>query len=136
MNTLAIVQDIFAAFGRGDVPAILAHLSPDIEWDTEQVGAAAELPWLRPRRGLTEVAGFFTDLAENVEFLRFEPRAFYLAADGSVADVFHMEARVRRTGRMVVDAADMHLWTFDASGKIVRFRHVVDTLQHVQAWRG
>jgi ketosteroid isomerase-like protein len=136
MNTLEIVQDIFAAFGRGDVPAVLAHLSPEIEWDLEQSGAAAELPWLRPRRGLEEVAGFFTDFAEHVEMLRFEPRAFYVTAEGDVADVFFMEGRVRRTGRTVVDAADMHLWTFDASGKVVRFRHVVDTWQHVQAWRG
>lgn len=136
MNTLEIVQRIYAAFAQGDVPTILGHLHPDIEWDIDQTGAAAEVPWLRPRRGLAEVQGFFGDLMENVEFLRFEPVAFFVAADGSVADRFALEARVRRTGRRIVDSADMHLWQFDAQGKVVSLRHVVDTQQHVAAWRG
>ncbi|MCK6573988.1 nuclear transport factor 2 family protein [Myxococcota bacterium] len=133
---LETIQTLYAAFGRGDVDAIMALLSPAIEWDVEQVGAAAELPWLRPRRGLDEVRGFFGDLAANVDLQRFEPRGLFAGLDGAVMGVFYMEGVVRRTGRRVVDSADTHLWEFDTEGRVARMRHIVDTLQHVRAWQG
>lgn len=36
-TNLEIVRDIYDAFGRGDIPAVLAVLAPDIEW-TEAKG--------------------------------------------------------------------------------------------------
>ena len=135
-NTLTTIQTLYAAFGRGDVDAVMALIAPEIEWDTEQVGAAAELPWLRPRRGLDEVRAFFGDLAANVDLQRFELRNVFAATDGSVVAVFHMEGVVRRTGRRVIDTADTHHWQFDAAGRIVKMRHIVDTWQHVRAWQG
>ena len=31
---------------------------------------------------------------------------------------------------------EMHLWTFDESGRVVRFRHYLDTAKHIAAARG
>lgn len=31
---------------------------------------------------------------------------------------------------------ELHLWTFDAAGKVVRMRHYVDTAKHIRAARG
>jgi ketosteroid isomerase-like protein len=135
-ETLATLQTLYAAFGRGDVDTVMGLLGPEIEWDTEQVGAAAELPWLRPRRGLEEVRGFFGDLAAHLDLQRFEPRGMFVAPDGAAVAVFHMEGVVRRTGRRVVDTADTHYWQFDADGRVVKMRHIVDTWQHVRAWQG
>jgi hypothetical protein len=42
---------------------------------------------------------------------------------------------VRATGRAITDLA-IHLWTFDDHGVVVRFRHCVDTHQHVLAVTG
>jgi len=28
---------------------------------------------------------------------------------------------------------EMHLWTFDANGKVIRLRHYTDTAKHIQA---
>ena len=33
MSNLQTVQDIYAAFGRGDIPAILDELADDVRWD-------------------------------------------------------------------------------------------------------
>jgi ketosteroid isomerase-like protein len=45
MSTLiSTVQSMYAAFGRGDVPGILAHLSPDVSWEFEAPG---ETSWWR-----------------------------------------------------------------------------------------
>jgi len=42
--------------------------------------------------------------------------------------------RTAATGRAIRDLGT-HLWTFDESGRVARFRHVADTHQHV-AFRG
>jgi uncharacterized protein len=28
---------------------------------------------------------------------------------------------------------EMHLWTFDATGKVIRLRHYTDTAKHIRA---
>jgi len=125
------VQAIYGAFGRGDVPAILAALRDDVEWEHDSVDHG--LPWLRPRRGREAVGGFFADLGA-LAIERFEPRGFLASAD-QVAVVIAVDLVVKATGRRVRDL-EMHLWAFAPDGKVARFRHVVDTHQHVAAFRG
>ena len=31
---------------------------------------------------------------------------------------------------------ELHLWTFDAAGRVTRFRHYCDTAKHIRADRG
>ncbi|MCB0183431.1 MAG: hypothetical protein KDE31_04165 [Caldilineaceae bacterium] len=45
MRNLETVQAIYAAFGRGDVEAVLAHCVAAPEW--EYGGTSTNLPWLR-----------------------------------------------------------------------------------------
>ncbi|MFC4943177.1 nuclear transport factor 2 family protein [Pseudonocardia sp. GCM10023141] len=56
------VADIYAAFGRGDVPAILDTLSEDVAWETwpDNFAQRAQVPHLLPRRGPAQAAEFFT----------------------------------------------------------------------------
>ena len=51
------VQDVYAAFGRGDVEAILAVLTDDVDWASEPESSIA--PWHGVRRGKAEVPSFF-----------------------------------------------------------------------------
>jgi ketosteroid isomerase-like protein len=50
---LETVQSIYQAFGRGDVPAILSRLSPDVQWEQwpDNTAQRAGVPWLRAVRG-------------------------------------------------------------------------------------
>lgn len=123
------VQAIYAAFGRGDVDSILACFAPDIEWEHDWCDC--DVPWMKPRRGLPEVARYFAEL-EALEIERFEPLNF-LSGGNQVAVPARFDAKVRATGRSIHDI-EMHLWTFDEAGKVCRFRHFGDTRQHHEAW--
>jgi len=126
MNNVKTVQDIYSAFGRGDVTSILERLSLGVTW--EYGASSSVLPWLLPRRGREAVRGFFESL-EELELLRFEPTRF-LQTDGIVVVLFDFEATVKATGRRIVEEDEVHIWHFDAEGQVVRFRHRLDTHQH------
>src|SRR5213596_1852310 len=72
-----LLHEMYEAFGRGDIPAILDRLDENVEWDTQYDSPAA--PWLEPRRGRQNIAGFFEALAP-LQFTKFEPHT--MAADG------------------------------------------------------
>lgn len=127
MSNVETVQAIYEAFGRGDVPAILAHLADDIVWDHDS--PAFGLPWYQPRTGAAEVPGFFGDLMGNVVLTTFEPRNFLVGGD-QVAVVVRYAMEVKASGRALAEDTEVHLWTFGADGKVVRFGHVVD--KHAQ----
>lgn len=45
MSNLGTIQEIYAAFGRGDVEAVMAHCVAAPEW--KYGGTSTDLPWLR-----------------------------------------------------------------------------------------
>jgi uncharacterized protein len=130
MQNAKTVESIYAAFGRGDIAGILGALREDVEWDHDAVDHG--IPWLTPRQGRAQVAAFFETL-RALDFRRFEPKRI-LADDTMAAAVIDVEIAVLATGRVISDL-ELHLWTFDAQGKVARFRHVVDTHQHWLAAR-
>lgn len=123
-----VVQDIYAAFGRGDVPFILQRLSSEVEWDYGH--AESGIPWLTPRRGPDGAAAFFEALA-GFQIQKFDVRAV-MAQGPLVLCLIDLDGVVQRTGRRVRDPGEVHIWHFDDQGKVSRFRHAADTLQH---WR-
>ena len=125
------VQRAYAAFGRGDVPGVLDVLSDDVEW--EYGWGSEPLKWYVPRRGKAAVPGFFEAIAD-FEFERFEPMGFLEGGD-MVAVPIDLRLRVKATGLIIRDI-EMHLWTFDADGRVSRFRHIVDTRQFAEASAG
>lgn len=125
MSLADTVQQIYAAFGRGDVPAILEHLAEDVEWETADNSAG--LPWLEPRRGRTEVPAFFATLGA-LEFHKFEPSTLLESGDTVVA-LIDLDVEVKATGRRVVEE-EVHIWRFGDDGRVRRFDHKVDTYRH------
>ena len=131
MSNLQTMRAIYEAFGRGDVPAILEHISEDVDWEYAYRAAPNPVPWLQPRRGRAGAAAFFESLGA-LEFHRFEATAF-LEGDGVVVVLVDLEATVRQTGRRIVETDEAHIWHFGPDGKVVRMRHGADTHQQVQA---
>jgi ketosteroid isomerase-like protein len=64
---------MYAAFGRGDIPAILSQLAETIEWEYGMSNAG--VPWLQPRRGRAEVPRFFESL-NAFDLQKFQPKTF------------------------------------------------------------
>jgi ketosteroid isomerase-like protein len=79
-----VVQNAYAAFGRGDVQSILDSLDDGIVWKGVY-GAGPHVPTAGERRGKAQVAEFFKQVAQNVNFSRFEPKEFIATGDKVVA---------------------------------------------------
>jgi len=126
------VLEMYAAFGRGDVPSILERLAPDVEWEYD--ASPTQVPWLQPRRGRAGAAEFFESLGD-FEFHRFEIRMI-LEEGMTVVALLDNEATVRKTGIRVQELEEVHIWHFGDDGLVTRFRHRIDTLKHLRAWQG
>ena len=64
-DNIDIIRGAYAAFGRGDLDAILDALADDIDWaaDTSSDGA----PWYGIRMGRDAVGEFFEDIGKAIE---------------------------------------------------------------------
>ena len=130
MNHLATVQAMYEAFGRGDVPAILERLAENVEWETTDPCGGHGIPWLAPRRGRQAVVGFFESL-QRLEFLSFTPTQL-IGGGNTVIALIDLEARVRGGSLVVKEVDEVHIWRFDAAGRVASFRHRVDTKRHAE----
>jgi ketosteroid isomerase-like protein len=126
VSNIDTVKQMYEAFGRGDIPAILDKLDENVEWDTDYTSPAA--PWLEPRRGKENIPGFFEAVA-TIGITKFEPHTF--GADGNkVVAVIDIEAD--RQGKHYVIPNEGHLWVFNDQGKVTKYQHMTDTALH---WR-
>jgi uncharacterized protein len=134
MSNIKTVQAIYEAFGRGDLDGILERLAVDVRWEEHPTGNTAQdqdVPYMRQRTGREAVAGFFHDIAEDFQLVSFAPHTF-LEGDGHVAVVIDVEIKVTSTGRHLRDE-EIHLWAFDADGRITAYRHFLDTAKAIEA---
>lgn len=129
MTNSSTIQEVYAAFGRGDIPAILSHLSDDVDWDYGSENG--KIPWLSHGRGHAGAAAFFSSL-QALEFHQFQPKVI-LEGPGVVVSLIDAEFTVKATGKRIKEEDEVHIWYFDEAGKIIKFRHRVDTLQHYLA---
>jgi uncharacterized protein len=67
-----------AAFGRGDIEALLALLDENVEWITP---GPSDLLTAGRRRGRQQVAEFFQAVDRLFEIQRFEPQTFVSEGD-------------------------------------------------------
>jgi ketosteroid isomerase-like protein len=123
------VQDAYAAFGRGDIPALLTLLTDDVEWAIP--GPPDVLPYAGTFRGREEVERFFTLLARAVEYEQFEARDFVAGGDGVVA-LGYEKGRARPTGRSFEGHWAMVFVV--RAGRIAAFRSYEDTAATAEAF--
>ena len=124
------IRAIYAAFGAGNVPAILEHVSEAVEWEYSNPGAGS-VPWLQPRRGRQGAAAFFASLGA-LEFRKFNPHTI-VAGENVVLALVDVEFVVKATGRVIREENEIHVFHCDERGQVIRMRHGVDTAAHVAA---
>ena len=124
------VQQMYTAFGRSDISALLNGLADDVNW---QVAGPADIPVCGTRSGREEVAQFFTALGATLETQQFEPQEFIAQGD-KVVVLGHERHRVKSTGR-TYEGDWVQVFTL-RDGKVVRYREYVDTSALVAAFRG
>lgn len=134
MGNVETVRRIYDAFGNGDVPAILDELADEVLWDVWDTPSSAqqEIFYITPRRGKQQVGEFFAALA-GLEFHGFEV-VNILDGGEQVVALINLDLTVKATGKRLQDL-EVHVWTFNADGKIAALRHVFDTAKHAEAQR-
>ncbi len=132
-RNLETVKEIYAAFARGDIAAILDRCADDVAWEAwaDNSAAKAGVPWLLPRHGKAGAAEFFGLIGPMLVVRDFRVLSLLDGGD-HVAAEFEIECDVPSTGGHYRDE-EMHLWTFDATGKVIRLRHYTDTAKHMRA---
>jgi len=80
-TNIKLVQDAYAAFGKGDIPACLDMMTPDVTMGI--VGRKQDAPFFGIHSGKAGAAEFFKQLDEAHAISKFEPQRF-LAADEKV----------------------------------------------------
>ena len=128
-QNLEIIRSIYAAFGRGDLEAILAVLDSQVTWRTP---GPPDLPTAGLRRGIAEVREFFGLLLTTFDLQEFRP-ADFLAQGDKVVILGTSREGPKGTGRLV-DFRWVHVFTI-RNGKIVEFEEPADVSALVDEYR-
>lgn len=106
----AILEAVYEAYNRRDVPAILATLDPDVEWVNMLTGA--------PLKGRDAVGAYWT---EQFKVMRVEatPIAFDELPDGRIA-VTVAQAMRKPDGQLWGHERVTHVVTFGPDDLILR----------------
>jgi ketosteroid isomerase-like protein len=118
------ISEVYQAFGRGDVAAILDAVTDDVDWAAEAASSAA--PWYGVRHGKDAVAAFFAAFGSTMEVEEFTPVSF-AANDTDVLTVVRLRARSRGTGKTA--EMNLHHYFKFRDGKIAYYRGTEDTAQ-------
>ena len=118
----AVVQDMYAAFSRGDIPRLVSHCADEIVWHAVY-GCGPQVPFSGERRGKDAIVEFFRIVAETENFQTFEPREFIATGD-AVVTLGHYTATTNVGKQFDGDFAMVfHL----RNGKVVRFQEFCDS---------
>lgn len=121
-------QEVFARFGRGDVPAILEMLSDDV---LIEFYGPSTIPYANTYRGKAEARRFFETVLANVDIHQFDQDEFITERD-KVVVTGHLRLTAKRTGREI-DSDYVHVITVK-DGKWTRFRDFMNTAAAVAAF--
>jgi ketosteroid isomerase-like protein len=130
-ENLSTIKAVYEAFGRGDAPAILEHLTDDVDWAADAASDAA--PWYGERTGKDGAAGFFEAIGGTLDVQEFTPIGF-AANDTEVMVFLHFRVTVRATGKEA--AMNLHHYFRFRDGKIEYYRGSEDTAQMLAALQG
>lgn len=120
-NPVQTVQTLYAAFGRGDIPALLEQVTDEVEWTFH---GSLDLPYLGTFRGKAALARWFADVAEAEDVQAFEPREF-LAGPAHVTVLGWERTRTRPAGG-IYESPWVHVMSL-RDGKVDRFVGMYDT---------
>lgn len=122
-----IASSFYDALGRGDVPAILSLLDPQVEWTEAERFPYYGGTWHGPQAVLANLI-----VPLSGEWNGFSAKAHDFIAEGDrVVALGTYSGTFKKTGRSF-SAAFAHVWTV-RDGKITRFNMHTDTAKVLEA---
>lgn len=132
MSNARTIQDLYAAFGRGDIPAVLGGLDEDVAWREAEGNPyqPSGEAWIGPQAVLENL---FVRLGSEWQDFTVHPRDLHEAGDTVVVEG-------RYTGTFLatgasLDAQVCHVWKL-RDGKVTSFQQFVDTAQMQAVMKG
>jgi ketosteroid isomerase-like protein len=126
-DNVALVQEAYDGFARGDAGPLVAILDENVEWhEAEHSTYWPGGPVRGPQAVLDGVIG---PILRDFDGFRID-----LVRLSSAGDTVLAEARYRGTARATgssLDAQVAHVWDF-ADGKVVKWQQYTDTWQYAQ----
>lgn len=111
-KNLETIQQMFASFGQGDIPAIIAQLADDVVFSN-----TSKTPVGGTYHGKAGAMEYFQKLGGTSETTAIAPSNFKENGNKLSHDV-HQEGIVRETGKTF--SIDMEFdWTFNDAGKVI-----------------
>lgn len=135
MSHIDTVRKVIGALEANNADAFRELLADDVRWEYHPTGNTAQdedVPYMRLREGAqSAAAGFLADIAQDFDLTDLDVKAL-LEGDGYVAVLLSYELTVKATGKTIRDE-EIHLYEFDADGKVAAFRHFLDTAKAIDA---
>jgi ketosteroid isomerase-like protein len=133
MENVTLLKSLYGAFGKGDIPAVLGLMSPDIKWyeaESNPYRPSGE-PWVGPEAVLNNL---FMRMGAEWEGFTIHTRSFYGAGDSVIVEARY-SGTYKPTGKSI-DVQVCHVWDVK-DGKVTRFQQYLDTakLQDVMGAR-
>lgn len=125
MTNTEFINNVYAAFARGDVPAVLGALAPDVRWVEAEGGPYGGLS-IGPDAVLRNV---FMKLGGEWDGFAAVPEEF-IAQGETVVALGEYSASFKATGKSF-RAPFAHVWKI-ADGKVKSFRQHTDTAVHLR----
>ena len=120
-SPLGVVQSAYAAFGSGNIPAILELVADDVDWTFR---GAKGLAYTGTFRGRSAVEKWFASVVQADDIQAFEPREFL--AEGDNVTVLGWERTRALPDGKVFETDWVHVFTV-RGGRVERFWGMYDT---------
>lgn len=128
-DNVAVVDGLYQAFAKGDVPAVLAVMDANIVWnEAENFPYADRNPYIGPDAVLN---GVFARIGEEWEYWNLTDIQLHDMSNNMVLATLRYKAKHKKTGK-VIDSQTAHLWTLKDS-MITAFQQFTDTKQAAEA---
>jgi ketosteroid isomerase-like protein len=123
MDNVRLLKNLYDAFGRGDIAAVLGTMSPAIKWyqaENNPYRPSGEA-WMGPD---AVQSNLFMRLGAEWDAFTVHLRSFHDAGDSIIVEARY-SGTYKATGKRM-DAQVCHIWDFK-DGKVTRFQQYVDT---------
>jgi ketosteroid isomerase-like protein len=116
-ENVELVESLYEAFLRRDVPEILSRLDPEVT-----IFQSTDLPWGGAYKGTDQFGFFFRNLTRHIDSTLVFER--YLDSGDHVVAIGRTQGTVVATGHPF-DVPIVHLWEI-RDGKVLSFRPYID----------
>src|SRR3954468_8403225 len=118
-SNVEMTRDLYDAFNKGEVPAVLAAMAPDIEWQEPE-----SVPYGRHTGPQAVAENVFSLVVQHLDDFSVQPDEWVDGGE-TVVVMGTYRGRGSATG-LALNTPFIHVWRF-AGGKIAGFRTSYDT---------